>query len=225
MSPILSRILQLLGLTLIQAALLFASAGSLSWAAGWWYIGLYLTMLVTASLIMIPTRPEVIAERSKGAAGAKPWDVWITRLVAIPALGVLVLSGLDERWGWTLPLPGWLRLAGGLAFAAGYFIVLWAMYTNQFFSQVVRIQTERVHSAITSGPYHFIRHPGYLGMAFSFLGTVFLLDSLWGLACFALYLALLITRTALEDRTLQAELPGYKDYAAHTRYRLIPGVW
>jgi len=87
----------------------------------------------------------------------------------------------------------------------------------------VRIQTERGHVAVTDGPYRTVRHPGYLGMSTSMLGSVFLLDSRWGLVCFALYMALVITRTALEDRTLPTELPGYAAYMTRTRYRLIPG--
>jgi protein-S-isoprenylcysteine O-methyltransferase Ste14 len=225
MSPILRRILQLLVLVLLQAALLFLSAGTVRWPAGWWYIGLYVLMLSCASFIMIPNRREVVEERSKGAQGGKRWDRWLTRLMIIPSLGLLVVCGLDYRWSWTPPLPLWLRLTGGLLFVAGYALVLWAMYTNKFFSQTVRIQTERGHAAVTNGPYRTIRHPGYLGMTVSMLGAVFLLDSLWGLACFLLYLALIVTRTALEDRALQAELPGYKEYATRTLYRLLPGIW
>ncbi len=225
MSPIIRRIIQLLGLVLIQVILLFVSAGSLRWGAGWWYIGLYVGMLVLASFIMIPNRSEVVAERSKGVEGSKSWDLWITRLIAIPTLSLLMLAGLDERWGWTQPLPFWARLLGGLLFSIGYVIVLWAMYTNKFFSQTVHIQTERGHTAVMDGPYRYIRHPGYIGMIASFMGAIFLLDSLWGLICFAFYLVLVIVRTSLEDQTLQTELPGYADYATHTRYRLIPGIW
>jgi protein-S-isoprenylcysteine O-methyltransferase Ste14 len=217
--------LQLLVLVALQAALLFGSAGTMRWSAGWWYIGLYLLMLAGASFVMIPNRREVIEERSKGTQGGKHWDYWLTKLMIIPSLGLLVLCGLDYRWSWTAPLPLWLRLTGGLLFLVGYAFVLWAMYTNKFFSQVVRIQTERGHAAVTDGPYRTIRHPGYLGMTLSLLGAVFLLDSLYGLACFLLYLVLIVARTTLEDRTLQAELPGYKDYATRTRYRLLPGIW
>ena len=225
MSPVLKRVFQLLVLVLIQAALLFVSAGSLRWAAGWWYVGLYVVMLVLASFFLMPGHREVIEERSRGAKGGKSWDLWLTQLMIIPSLGLLVLAGLDQRWSLSLPLPAWLRLCGGLAFAAGYGMVVWAMYSNPYFSQVVRIQTERGHEAATGGPYRWVRHPGYLGMSTSMLGAVFLLDSPWGLACFAAYVALIVTRTALEDRTLRAELPGYTEYAARTRYRLLPGVW
>ena len=218
MSPIFRRILQLLVLVLLQAALLFVSAGTVRWPAGWWYIGLYMLMLAAASFIMIPNRREVVEERSKGAQGGRRWDHWLTRLMIIPTLGLLVVCGLDYRLGWTPPLPLWLRLTGVLLFVAGYALVLWAMYTNKFFSQTVRIQTERGHAAVTDGPYRSIRHPGYLGMTLSLLGAVFILDSHWGLVCFALYLIVIVARTTLEDRTLQAELPGYREYA--TRHAL-----
>jgi protein-S-isoprenylcysteine O-methyltransferase Ste14 len=225
MSPILKRIFQLLMLVILQAAILFVSAGSLRWSAGWWYIGLYFAMLLLASIVMLPNRTEVVAERSKGTTGGKSWDLRITRLMPFPTLGLLALAGLDERWGLTPPLPLWLRLSGVLAFGSGYAIVVWAMYSNPYFSQVVRIQSERGHSTVTQGPYHFVRHPGYLGMTISLLRAVFLLDSLWCLTCFALYLILVVARTILEDRTLRAELPGYSEYVSHTKYRLIPGIW
>lgn len=224
-SPILKRIFQLLMLVILQAVILFVGAGSLRWSAGWWYIGLYIVMLLLASIIMLPNRTEVVAERSKGPTGGKSWDLRITRLMAFPTLGLLTVAGLDQRWNLTQPLPLWVRLSGALAFGIGYAIVVWAMYSNPYFSQVVRIQSERGHITVTKGPYQFVRHPGYLGMTISLLGAVFLLDSLWGLVCFALYLILIVTRTMLEDRTLRAELPGYSEYVSHTKYRLIPGIW
>src|SRR5512139_2674423 len=119
MSPVVLRILQLLLLVLIQAVILFGSAGTLYWPAAWWYLGLYVAMLVAASLVMIPRRREVIEERSRGVAGGKSWDLRITRLMMIPTLGLLVIAGLDERWGWTPPLPVWVRLLGGILFVAG----------------------------------------------------------------------------------------------------------
>lgn len=225
MNPILRRIFQLLVMVLLQAALLFASAGSLRWLPAWWYLGLYVGMLAAASFVMIPHRSEVIAERGRGVQGAKPWDLWITRLIAIPALGLLLLSGLDFRFGWTGSLPPWVLVTGGLFFVLGYAIVLWAMYTNQFFSQVVRIQEERGHSAVTGGPYRFVRHPGYCGMFLAMIGSVLLLGSVYGWVCTLFYAVLVVIRTALEDRTLQAELPGYAEYARKVRYRLLPGVW
>ena len=225
MSPLMKRAFQLFVMAALQAGILFACAGSLSWAAGWWYVGLYLGLVLTAALVMIPKYPEVIAARSRGAEGAKPWDLWLTRLLAVPSIGLLMVAGLDERWNLSAPLPPWLRLAGGLLFCAGYFVVAWAMISNPFFAVVVRIEPQRGHRLADGGPYRFVRHPGYVGLILSMFGGVFLLDSLWGLPCFALYLAVLILRTALEDRDLRAELPGYLEFTRRTKYRLLPGVW
>jgi protein-S-isoprenylcysteine O-methyltransferase Ste14 len=212
-------------MVIIQAVFLFVCAWDLRWQAGWWYISLYVLMLVIGSLVILPHRSEVIEERSKGAKGGKPWDLRLTRWMMVPSFGLLALAGFDQRWGWTAPLPLWARLLGVLLFILGYAAVLWAMYSNKYFSQVVRIQKERGHATVAEGPYRIVRHPGYLGMTTSMLGAVLILDSIYGLACFAFYLVLIITRTALEDRTLQAELPGYPEYATHTKFRLIPGVW
>ena len=225
MNPILKRIIQLLALTVLQAALLCLSAWSLTWLEGWLYVGTYLFLIAAASLVMLPGRPEVVAERSKGTHGGKSWDLLLTRLMAIPSLGMLAVAGLDHRFGWKPDTGFAAQVLGMLLFILGYLLVLWAMYTNKFFSSVVRIQKERGHRAVTNGPYHFIRHPGYVGMMTSGLGTVLLLNSAWALIAWGLYGIMVVIRTALEDKTLQAELDGYKEFASHTRFRLIPGIW
>jgi protein-S-isoprenylcysteine O-methyltransferase Ste14 len=96
---------------------------------------------------------------------------------------------------------------------------------NRFFSAVVRIQRDREHTVVTSGPYRLIRHPGYAGALITSLAIPLLLGSLWALIPAALVVCLLILRTALEDRTLQEKLDGYREYAGRVRYRLLPGVW
>jgi protein-S-isoprenylcysteine O-methyltransferase Ste14 len=225
MNPVLRRILGLLFMYLLQAGLLFGASGNLRWAAAWWYLGLYFFMLLGASVVMIPGHKEVIAERGRGTRGAKKWDLVLVRIIAVPSLGLLVVAGLDQRFGWTIPLPVSVLVAGGIAFVLGYFFVLWAMHANPFFSQVVRIQSERGHHAVDTGPYGVVRHPGYLGMIFSFLGSVLILGSAWGWVCYLVYLLLVVIRTALEDATLQRELPGYAEYARQVHFRLVPGVW
>jgi protein-S-isoprenylcysteine O-methyltransferase Ste14 len=225
MNPILRRIFQLLFLVILQGALLFLSAGKFTWAPGWLYLGLYLIGLMLASVIMLPRRKEVIEERSRGAAGGRTWDIWLTRVMTIPSLGLLVVAGLDERFGWRPDFSLIFQVLGCVFFLLGYAVIIWAMYTNRFFSSVVRIQVEREHVAVTGGPYRFVRHPGYVGMMTSSLGGVLLLRSTWAIIPFVLYVAIVIARTAMEDKTLQAELPGYAAYASHTRSRLFPGIW
>jgi protein-S-isoprenylcysteine O-methyltransferase Ste14 len=225
MSAITRRAFQLLILTVVQAVVIFVGAGHLGWRAGWVYLALYVGLLALASVLLVPRRPEVVAERSRGSSGGRRWDFWITRVLAVASLGILAVSGLDERWQWSPPVAAPVRGGGVVLFILGYALLLWAMYANTFFSQVVRIQAERGHAVITTGPYAYVRHPGYVGMVTSALGTGFLLGSLWALLPWAVYVAAVIVRTALEDRTLQQELPGYTDYAEQTRYRLLPLVW
>ena len=141
-------------------------------------------MLLLGSVNMIPNRAEVVTACSKETMGGKSLDLKITRLMGIPTLGLLVLASLDQRWNMTPLLPLGIRLFGVLAFGFSYAMVLWAMYSNPFFSQVVRIQSERGHVAVTSGPYQFIRHPGYFGMTISLLGAVFLLEFTLGVHLF-----------------------------------------
>jgi protein-S-isoprenylcysteine O-methyltransferase Ste14 len=225
MSPILRRILQLLFLILIQALIMFISAGTVYWIESWIYLGLYFCCLLVAALILLPERQEVVAERSKIGEGAKGWDKWLTRILTIPSLGMLVVAGLDYRYDWMPNFNAAAQIAGGILFLTGYALVVWAMYTNRFFSTIVRIQTERGHVAITDGPYQFIRHPGYLGMLVSSFGGMLLLDSPWALLMWTVYFVLVLVRTRLEDRDLRTELPGYAEYSRVTRYRLFPRIW
>ena len=129
------------------------------------------------------------------------------------------------RFGWTGTVPVALHLGGLLVNMLGYALFLWAMVSNAFFAEGVRIQDERAHRVATDGPYRYVRHPGYAGAIVAGLATPFLLGSLWALIPAALSAGLYVVRTGLEDRTLMQELPGYIEYAERTRFRLFPGVW
>jgi protein-S-isoprenylcysteine O-methyltransferase Ste14 len=140
-------------------------------------------------------------------------------------LGAPIVAGLDERFGWSPQTAPAIHLIGLTFFALGQGLFSWAMALNKYFSTLVRIQIDRGHTVATSGPYRYIRHPSYTGYIVSFLGMSLALGSLWALTPTGLIACLLVVRTALEDRTLQDELPGYKDYAERVRYRLLPGIW
>ena len=116
-------------------------------------------------------------------------------------------------------------MAGLVVFVLGMGLMTWAMIVNNFFSLVVRIQKDRGHTVVSSGPYAYVRHPGYIGGILFQLATPVMLGTLWALVPAGLAACLIVIRTVLEDKTLQAELDGYKDYAARVRYRLLPGVW
>jgi protein-S-isoprenylcysteine O-methyltransferase Ste14 len=207
---------------------IFLAAGTLSWVWGW--VLLVLLALVVAShvLVLVPINPELLAERESGlgAAGTKRWDRWLTPVAAgLGMAGVWVVAGLEFRLSWTNGMPLWAHLVGLVAFILGYALFMWAMAANAFFAEGVRIQTERGHTVATGGPYRVVRHPGYMGAILSFVAEPFLLGSWWALVPAALAVGGYIVRTALEDRTLQAELPGYREYAQRIRYRLLPGIW
>jgi protein-S-isoprenylcysteine O-methyltransferase Ste14 len=168
--------------------------------------------------------PDLREARRRPGPGTKGWDVAWNALAWPLLAAVAVVAGLDFRAGGAT-LPAWAWPAGLAVLAAGLVLSARAMAVNPFFEGTVRIQRERGQVVVEAGPYRLVRHPGYLGMTTSMLGAVFVLDCLYGLFFFALYLVLIVARITLEDRTLQEELPGYKEYAGTTRYRLVPGVW
>jgi protein-S-isoprenylcysteine O-methyltransferase Ste14 len=209
------------------AAVFFLSAGTLRWFWGWVMMGVITLVTFAEPLLLIFLNPELLVERRKGARGqgVKKWDRVITTLSGMAMFLVWIVAGLDYRWGWSPALPLGLHLAGLSFVLLGYGLFLWAMAANAFFAQGVRIQTERGHTVATGGPYQFVRHPGYTGIIVTHLAMPFLLGSLWALLPGTAVALLFVTRTALEDRTLLAELPGYPAYAAQVPYRLLPGVW
>jgi protein-S-isoprenylcysteine O-methyltransferase Ste14 len=166
-----------------------------------------------------------MAERLAPPKGAKRWDRAILSCLRLAQLARYILAGLDQRNGWTGGFPLAAQIAGLLVCVLGNAILLWAMVSNSFFSQIVRIQAERGHTVAIGGPYQVVRHPAYVGMILFELAISTLLASWWALAAGGLCASLLILRTALEDRTLRAELGGYEEYARRVRYRLVPGIW
>lgn len=205
------------------AALLFGSAGTFDWPMAWAYLAL---LCFGTLLAMSRISPDLIAERSKLQAGTKSWDKLLATLVALVGpVGIVVVAGLDRRYGWSPELPAGLLVAAVALTLAGYVIMTWSMWANRFFSSTVRIQSDRGHEVVTGGPYRFVRHPGYVGVVLYNLGTPLFLESYWTLIPGLLVVVLTVVRTVMEDRTLQAELHGYQAYAGSVRYRLIPGVW
>ncbi len=211
---------------LILVALLFGIVGRLDWWNGWAMSAVYLLWSIACIVFILPVNPQMLAERSRPQKGSKRWDAVLVAIMGVFMLAAYVLACLDVRLGWSPALPGWVQIAGAVFAVLGYdFLVIWSMAANAFFSAIVRIQSNRQHTVATGGPYRFVRHPGYVGTILFHLAAPFLLNSRWALIPAVLAAGTLVLRTALEDRTLQAELPGYKEYAGRVRYRLLPGIW
>jgi protein-S-isoprenylcysteine O-methyltransferase Ste14 len=218
------RLTQIGALLLVYVLLLFLPAGRLDWLWAWVLLAIYLVMIAVNAVVMFRISPETIARRAE-AEGQKGWDRVVSGLWAIMGLAGLVVAGLDVRFAWTGPLPIGLHLTGVAGYTLGFALFSWAMASNAFFSTVVRVLTDRGHTVCTTGPYRFVRHPGYVGAILQSLVAPLLLGSLWALVPGVLAAGLMVVRTALEDRTLRTELPGYEAYTRSVRFRLIPGVW
>jgi protein-S-isoprenylcysteine O-methyltransferase Ste14 len=225
MSPVAGAIRLVAG-TAAFAALLFVTAGTVAWPAAWAYLVTISTVMAVYAVILVRLHPELIEERRNPPAGAKAWDKPFVVVVGmVGPVMFLLLSGFDHRFHWSGPTAGWVQAAGILAVAAGGMLTNSAVAANRFFSSVVRIQRDRGHHVVDAGPYRYIRHPGYAGSMIHMVGVSFALGSRVALVAAIAFCLVLAARTALEDRTLRAELDGYAEYAGRVRFRLFPGVW
>ncbi len=216
--------LAVLAMAAAFAVLIFVPTGRLDWTAGWIYLGMVIVYVVINWACLARWNPELIERRMRFAKGTKTWDKIWAALYAPVMIAIYVVAGVearDEASG--LPIVWWLL--GLVIFVVGAALTTWSMVVNPFFEKTVRIQTERHHRVIDTGPYAYVRHPGYAGFLGWILSAPLLLASPLALIPALLAVIGLVVRTVLEDNTLQAELSGYPAYASRVRYRLIPGLW
>jgi protein-S-isoprenylcysteine O-methyltransferase Ste14 len=216
-----SMYFQTIGVFAVMVVALFASAGTLSFVSFWIFIALMAAVFV-ASFLWVD--PDLARERMRPGGQRPPLGL---QFFVIVMIAHWIVAGLDRgRYHWSDSVPDWLQAIALVALAAGYALALWAMVVNRFFSSVVRIQTDRGQHVIDTGPYAVIRHPGYLaGIVIVVASGIALGSWLAALMIIVGSLPFLMYRAITEDRVLQAELPGYRDYAARVRWRVLPGVW
>jgi len=215
-------------LYLLFPVILLKCGGDLGWWQAWLYSLLILAAGIGGHIWAEQRHPGLLAERQNNESiyNSKAWDKVLAPLMAVSiGFPLVIVAGLDHRYSWSTEFPLWLIVMGFILISLGYAFASWAMAENRFFSSVVRIQMDRGHVVCDSGPYRFVRHPGYAGSVVAPFGIVLALGSLWTLIPAVLALIITVIRTALEDRTLQKELPGYRDYVRRVRYRLIPGIY
>jgi protein-S-isoprenylcysteine O-methyltransferase Ste14 len=218
-------IAQRLGLLGLFSYLLFSSAGRVNWLRGWSYVLVVLVLEVVTISLLAFLAPRTLNQRGSIGSGVKAFDRWFAVLWLAFSLLTPLIAGLDAvRFQWST-LPEALFYVGLIVMVAASLFADWAMVENEHFEQFVRIQEERGHQVVTTGPYRFVRHPGYLGAILGALATPLMLGSAWTFVP-AAFIALLFTvRTHLEDLALRHELGGYEEYARRTRFRLVPLVW
>lgn len=217
---------QFIGLFVIFALALFVPAGTLAWAAGWIFLLLFFSFFLAADVWLYRRNPGLLRERMRlGAFDQKGWDKILFPLFLLCTLLWLVFIALDAvRFHWS-PVPVWLQYAGGVVMLCSFYILFLAFRENSYLSTVVRIQRDRGQHVVSTGPYHYVRHPMYSGITIFMIGTPLLLGSGLGVLLGLLFVLLLARRAVLEERTLRAELQGYAAYMAQVKYRLIPALW
>lgn len=205
-------------------AIPLAAAGRLDWIRGWIFVGVMFVMMATNVLVMRWKNPGLLRARLEKHAGTKPFDRVYTVVSGAGGFTMLLVAGLDARFGWSAMPWGWLYVGIALHLA-GMVPATAVMAVNPFLERTVRIQSERGHTVVTSGPYRFVRHPMYAGFLVAIPGWPLILGSWWAFIPAGVMMLSLVVRTALEDRTLRRELPGYEEYARRTPHRLLPGIW
>jgi protein-S-isoprenylcysteine O-methyltransferase Ste14 len=210
---------------LIIGTALFLPAGTFRWPGAWAYLAVSVISIAINVVILLRVNREVIAERAQVRQETKGWDRIVTTVGLFISLAMYIAAGLDWRFDWSPAVPLWLWLAGLVLFILGGALSSWAMISNPYFAPTVSIQKDRGHTTITGGPYRHMRHPGYCGWIISNLAAPLFLATYWAYIPAVLVAAAFVLRTALEDRTLLAELDGYQAYARRVRYRLAPGLW
>jgi len=203
----------------------------ISWQWDWWEAWFY---ALVSSLGFIISRylawrrnPDILAERGKFLQhdNPEPFDKILSPLLGLVGGLIPIAAGLDTRFGLAVEFGLVVKAASVVLFLAGYVLGSYALIENTFFSGMVRIQEDRNQHVVNTGPYKWVRHPGYSGALITYIATPFLLDSLWTFVPVALSFVILFLRTALEDKTLQEKLEGYQTYTQKVKYRLIPGLW
>lgn len=220
-----SAILYAIGSPLALVALVFLPAGTIGWGSGWIFVAVLVAAFGLSALLIARLNPMIFRARSRFQPGTKKWDLILLAVMLPVTVVEIPIATFDAgRMGWSA-VPLWVVLVGYLLLVGGIAVATWAQAVNPFFEPGVRIQKERAQRVITSGPYKFVRHPGYAAAVTLFVAIPLALASWWALLPAALAIALLVVRTGLEDGLLQAELSGYADFARSTRYRLVPGIW
>jgi protein-S-isoprenylcysteine O-methyltransferase Ste14 len=210
---------------LFMLALIFVPAGTLKWTEAWLFIFLYFSATTWSIILMKRHSPGLLRERMSRKKDVKSWDkkfMWAYLITLIP---LAVLPGLDAvRFQWS-KVPLIVQVGAFIGFFPAMGIIFWAMKENAYLSDAVRIQKDRGHKVCTTGPYRYVRHPMYAGVILIMVCFPLFMGSLFSLIPAVIIAILFLFRTALEDKTLQEELPGYKEYAQKVRYHLVPGVW
>ncbi|HEY2401505.1 MAG TPA: isoprenylcysteine carboxylmethyltransferase family protein [Steroidobacteraceae bacterium] len=211
----------------LMGLLLFLPAGTWNWPSAWVYLAEMVSLSLVVGLLLAKHDPGVLKERlASPVQKTQPTaDKILLVIILVVIFGSMAFMALDAvRFGWS-DMPVWVQALGALILLVSVLFNYRTLRENSFAAPVVKIQQERGHTVISTGPYAYVRHPFYVGGILFFLGTPLLLGSWWGLLATLLLVILLAVRIQIEERTLRTGLPGYQEYTQQVRYRLIPYLW
>jgi len=208
----------------IMAFILVLTSGTWTWINIWVYAALASLTSVLVYIFVVRVNPSLYNERGNPNENTKKWDLILMRVISLISLSSIIIAGLDKKNGWSSLGDGWI-IPGGILIILSSVLATWAMAENSYFSRIVRIQDNRGQMVVASGPYQYIRHPGYLSGIMFFLGTPMVLDSVYGFISFVCITISFGIRIIFEEKMLTAELDGYREFTKKVKYRLIPRIW
>jgi protein-S-isoprenylcysteine O-methyltransferase Ste14 len=217
---------QTVGLFVMFALALFVPAGTVAWLSGWIFLALFFGFFIGINRWLLRHNPGLLEERLHfRASNQKGWDrIIFPLLLALPFAWLMFIALDAVRFHWS-PVSFWLQVIGAAVLIGSFYVFFLTFRENSYLSTVVRIQEDRGHSVVSTGPYHVVRHPMYTGFVMFMVGSPLMLGSWYGVILGLLFVTLLMRRAVLEERTLRDELHGYADYMTQVKYRLIPYVW
>ncbi len=217
---------QIAVMLLVFALILFLSAGTITWIFGWIFLALFFCVDIAFILWLYKHNPGLLQERmTRFKSDQEVWDKMLVTLIAVFFFVWLCLMPLDAvRYRWS-QMPVWLQVIGAIILLCSFYLYYLTFRENPYLSPAVRIQKERGQTVISTGPYHYVRHPMYSAFIPFYLGTSLLLGSWYGVLLVPIHMAIFARRAVLEERTLRKELKGYDIYMTQVKYRLIPYVW
>jgi protein-S-isoprenylcysteine O-methyltransferase Ste14 len=218
---------EIVGMFVVFALVLFLAAGTAAWPAGWAFLLLFFGFTIAISRWLLRHNPGLLTERMTGIGkpDQKAWDKLFYVVANVVFLAWLIVMPLDAvRFHWS-QMPGWLQVLGVVLLLGSFYLFFLTFRENTYLSPAVRIQTERGHSVVSTGPYQYVRHPMYATAIIFMIGTTLVLGSWYGLVLELILIIVIAFRAVQEERTLRAELSGYDAYMAQVKYRLIPYVW
>ncbi len=219
-------VVQSLVLLVSLALALFLPAGTINWLAGWIYLILFFSFFMGVNAWLLKHNPALLQERMRmSRPDQQGWDKVLFPLLVTLPLAWLAFISLDAvRFRWS-PIPFGIREVGLIVLLCSFYLFFLTFRENSYLSTVVRVQEERGHTVVSTGPYRYVRHPMYAGFLLFMIGTPLLLGSGYGILLGLAFMMVVARRAVLEERTLQKELRGYAEYMSKVKYRLIPHVW